>query len=435
MNVGIIGAGYAGTALALFLARAGHRVSLYERVPEPGPVGAGILLQPTGMCVLDALGLLDAVLERGALVRELVIRRETQRRVMTLAYSDMDELSFAQGMHRGALYEVLLRAAQRQDIALDCGCEIARARPSNGASGGWRLWDAAGALAGEHELLVVAGGAHSALDVSPAPARHSKEYPWGAAWGVLPDPERIFAGALHQRVRGTRRMLGFLPTGLGPRSARNQTPLVSVFWSLQRDTALAWREQGIDAWRDEALSMAPEAAPVLAQLRTLDDLVFTSYADVSIARLNGRALVYVGDAAHAMSPQLGQGANLALLDAWVLARCLTAPEPRTLDERLHRFASQRAAHLDYYQWATRFLTPFFQSGYSGLGLLRDLAMPVVTRFPLFRRLMLESMAGVRTGLLPKQRLNLAQPPAAARWVAAALGRSAHEWRDPHPQTR
>ena len=57
LDVGIIGGGTAGSAATLFLARAGHRVTVYERVASPGAVGAGITLQPTGLHVLCRLGL------------------------------------------------------------------------------------------------------------------------------------------------------------------------------------------------------------------------------------------------------------------------------------------------------------------------------------------------------------------------------------------
>ena len=47
LDVGVIGGGTAGSTAAIFLARAGHRVTLYERVPKPTAVGAGITIQPT----------------------------------------------------------------------------------------------------------------------------------------------------------------------------------------------------------------------------------------------------------------------------------------------------------------------------------------------------------------------------------------------------
>ena len=61
MRIGIVGAGTAGLAAAALLARAGHAVEVLERAPDPGPVGAGLLLQPTGMAVLERLGVLDEV--------------------------------------------------------------------------------------------------------------------------------------------------------------------------------------------------------------------------------------------------------------------------------------------------------------------------------------------------------------------------------------
>ncbi|MEA2753092.1 MAG: hypothetical protein QOI41_7235, partial [Myxococcales bacterium] len=72
LDVGIIGGGTAGSAAAIFLARAGHRVTLYERVPEPGPVGAGITIQPTGLHVLCRLELYPYIVERGAQIDRLL---------------------------------------------------------------------------------------------------------------------------------------------------------------------------------------------------------------------------------------------------------------------------------------------------------------------------------------------------------------------------
>ena len=71
LHIGIIGAGTAGAGAALFLAQAGHQVELFEAVPQPGPVGAGIMLQPTGQRVLDRLGLLRALEAQGARVDRL----------------------------------------------------------------------------------------------------------------------------------------------------------------------------------------------------------------------------------------------------------------------------------------------------------------------------------------------------------------------------
>lgn len=71
LHIAIVGYGTAGQAAALLLARDGHRVEVFERAPEPGPVGAGFLLQPTGLQVLWELGLLPDVMEHGRRVNRL----------------------------------------------------------------------------------------------------------------------------------------------------------------------------------------------------------------------------------------------------------------------------------------------------------------------------------------------------------------------------
>ena len=64
LNIAIVGAGPAGLAAALFLSRDGHRIELLERFDRPKPIGSGLILQPTGLSVLDALGLLPAIMAR-----------------------------------------------------------------------------------------------------------------------------------------------------------------------------------------------------------------------------------------------------------------------------------------------------------------------------------------------------------------------------------
>ena len=107
--------------------------------------------------------------------------------------------------------------------------------------------------------------------------------------------------------------------------------------------------------------------------------------------------MFIGDAAHATSPQLGQGTNLALEDARVLAACVSAGGE--LASRLARFYAERRAHVRYYQLASWGLTPFFQSSLPGLGPLRDALLGPVCRFAPTRRLMLTTLAGVQRSFL------------------------------------
>src|SRR5260370_19836818 len=70
-RVGVVGCGVGGATVSYLLARAGNVVDLFERAPHVGPVGAGILLQPSGQLVLRRLGLLGKVISPAEPVDEL----------------------------------------------------------------------------------------------------------------------------------------------------------------------------------------------------------------------------------------------------------------------------------------------------------------------------------------------------------------------------
>jgi 2-polyprenyl-6-methoxyphenol hydroxylase-like FAD-dependent oxidoreductase len=108
--------------------------------------------------------------------------------------------------------------------------------------------------------------------------------------------------------------------------------------------------------------------------------------------VDGRT-VFIGDAAHAMSPQLGQGVNMALLDAEALAQALATRS--SVDESLQAYAHERRAHLAVYQRLSRWLTPLFQSERSTLAVLRDLGFGPLGRMPLARGQMLKILTGTK----------------------------------------
>jgi 2-polyprenyl-6-methoxyphenol hydroxylase-like FAD-dependent oxidoreductase len=387
MDVGVIGCGTAGPAAALLMARAGHQVTVYERVAAPGPVGAGILLQPTGQAVLARLGLLERVRARASPVERLLCQRVGGRPVVDLRYAEIGS-AIGLGIHRGVLFEALFEALGRQaGVALALGCDVDRIEEDGG-----RRWvvESGGARRGPHDLVVIADGSDSAIRSLPEVRVRADHNRWGALWFVARDPDGVFGGRLFQVVDGARRMLGLLPTGLGP---RGEQPIVSLFWSIRADRVDAWRGGVLADWKREVVALAPAAAPVVAQIESSDQVVFAGYRDVRMRRWHAPGTVVLGDAAHATSPQLGQGANLALWDALVLADTLVA------GDQLAAYTRARRAHLRYYQFAARWLTPLFQSDSRLAGWLRDRLLPLCNRIGPTRRLMTETMAGVRRGIV------------------------------------
>lgn len=408
-SIAVVGAGTAGAAVALLLARAGHAVTLFERVAQPGPVGAGITLQPTGQAILAELGLLSAITARATELDGLVCRRADGRVVVDLRYADVDPRLVGYGLHRGVLFTALLGAATAEPgVQVRLGVDVVAAPATAGGDGRWVV-DRAGERHGPYPLVVVADGSVSELHhEAPAPVR-SRPYPWGALWFVAEAPDQGLTDGRQvlQVLDGAHTMFGLLPTGRAPDDDR---PVVSVFWSVRADRVAALRARGLDAWRAHALRLHPQAAPVLAQITDLEQLRFTQYRDVAMRRWHGERLVFLGDAAHATSPQLGQGANLALWDARELARCLAGAG--TIADGLRAYSAARRRHLAYYQFATRVLTPFFQGDSRLLAWLRDLTFPTSRWLGPLRRRMVRTMCGLDRGVVRR--------PIALTEVAPAL---------------
>ncbi len=137
VDIGIIGSGTAGAAAALFLSRAGHTVTVYERVEHPRPLGAGILLQPTGQAVLARLGLRDAVVGRANPIDDLRCERLGARRVFRVRYAALPGGHRGYGLHRGALFELLFAALQRQPLTLKLGVEVRDLAVTADGEGQW----------------------------------------------------------------------------------------------------------------------------------------------------------------------------------------------------------------------------------------------------------------------------------------------------------
>jgi 2-polyprenyl-6-methoxyphenol hydroxylase-like FAD-dependent oxidoreductase len=126
-----------------------------------------------------------------------------------------------------------------------------------------------------------------------------------------------------------------------------------------------------------------------------------------------------------MSPQLGQGANMALLDARALRDALRASP--SLPDALASYQRQRQRHVDIYHFWSRWLTPLFQSDHDRIAALRDLAFHPLSRLPGGRGQMLRVLTGTRDGwfgtlALPAEFLAELAEKTPAPFVAASVRR-------------
>lgn len=393
LHIAVAGAGTAGLAAAAFLTRDGHCVTLFERFTEPRPIGAGLMIQPTGLACLAMLGLDRGAIEQGEVIARLYGETVGGTRIFDVAYSELGPRVFGLAMHRAALFGLLHDKVRQLGIPMVPSAEIVASR---GVSGGRVLVDAAGNEHGPFDLVVDGTGMRSTLRRGEMRFRFEKPCGYGAIWGIVAEPDGWpHQGELRQRYDGCHVMIGILPVGRAPGDARR---LTALFWSLRVADYPAVRAAGLAAWKARLVGLWPESAPFVDQVHSFEQMTLASYADIAVRQPYAPRLVCIGDAARSTSPQLGQGANLALIDAATLAGSLRTHATAGVDAALADYARRRRAHTRFYSLASRWLTPFFQSDSRTAARARDLTFPLMAHVPYLRREMVRTLSGMKTGL-------------------------------------
>lgn len=375
-RIGIVGAGTAGLATAIAFARSGHSVEIFEKHPSLATLGAGVLIQPQGVAALADLGVGPEFESISLPVERLVGICHRGWKLVDIPYTDLR----ARAVSRSALGGVLKRACDALGIRFHFASDVGSIGVLDDKGAVWT-----GDAVHAYDIVVIANGASSGLPAATGLAVRSDLYAWGALWSLI-DLESWHAEAvLEQRFRTTRKMFGIMPTERVSGKLR-----VSFFWSLQRSQYQKWRETPIESWKRELLELWPESAPVVDQIHAHEQFAFAAYYHARPKSLAKPPVCIVGDAAHAMSPQLGLGTTLAVQDALALAARVNEFGPV---EGLARYSASRLAAVRAYQALSKALTPCFQADANGLW--RDLVFAGAQYMPGMRYLMYRSIAAPR----------------------------------------
>ena len=256
---------------------------------------------------------------------------------------------------------MLFEAVTKQAVPIETRKTVAGTEAR--ADGRRSLVFAHGERSAPFDLVVDALGSSSPL--CPPSGR---PLPYGALWAGLdwPNGGSLDTTALEQRYVGAHTMVGVMPMGLPDGFAANQA---AFFWSLREDRFDEWRAGGLALWKDRVAALWPATLPLLDQIDDPERLIFARYRHRTLAHPTETGLIHIGDAWRSNSPQLGQGANMALLDAYALAMAIRA-EP-DVESALARAVRARRAHVMTYQAMSRLFTPVYQSDSRMLPILRD----------------------------------------------------------------
>jgi len=325
--VTVIGAGIAGLAVSLALARRGARVRILEQAPELAEVGAGLQISPNGARVLEALGLGPALAAAGMRARAVRLLEHRAGREVTRL-----DLTAARGgyffIHRADLQAMLADAARAAGARIVTGAGVAAAGPCDV---GWRL-TLAGGGAEDAPLLIGADGLHSVLRPTLGNGE-TAHFTGQVAWRATVPTDAPAAPEARVAMGPGRHLVTY------PLRGGRLLNIVAV------EERRAWVRESWSGRDDPGNLRAAFAgfAPALATpLQPVREVALWGLFRHPVARHwhdgAGRAAI-LGDAAHPTLPFLAQGANMALEDAWVLAAAL---DTRQATEALAAYQAARA---------------------------------------------------------------------------------------------
>ncbi|HKE84745.1 MAG TPA: FAD-dependent monooxygenase [Vicinamibacterales bacterium] len=357
-RVVIAGGGIGGLTLAAALRRRGVHVTVLERAAELRPVGAGLALGPNAMMALARIGLAQPAAAAGVAIERSVILDAGGR---PLGFEvDVADLSRELGhgivaLHRTRLHDVLLDAVGRDQvrtntrvIRYDMRSDGVEATCQDGAS-----------VAGD--LLVAADGLHSTLRAQMV-GDGAPRYAGYTSWRGVTPPGSVAPPVRLSESWGRGERFGIVNIGFG-----------EIYWFAVADAPASGQDSHV---KEELLDrFAGWHAPIaeIIEATPADRILRTDISDRDpIRRWHEGHVVLLGDAAHPMTPNLGQGAGQAIEDAIVLDHCLSAHV--ALEGALRAYEQRRVARANWMVLGSRRLGAVAQLRNPVAAWLRDAAL-------------------------------------------------------------
>jgi 2-polyprenyl-6-methoxyphenol hydroxylase-like FAD-dependent oxidoreductase len=371
-RIAIIGAGPAGLTAAIAAAQVGFKATVFERAEDFARIGGGIVIQSNGLRVLERLGLLESFRPLMLPCRKLVL----QLAARSEAISDYGDLPIPHNYFaivlRYQLQEHLLTSVANA-VPIRFGYRCIKVDSHDGHA---RLQFENGETA-ECEIVIGADGAHSEVRQSVHVRVVAKATGDAFLRGVSDCPTQELVVREIWGLDGRR--FGTAPLTEGR---------TYFYCSAPRGQWNEVRHQQLDAWSDSWEPYGGRVGEVLRQVGNWDAVNYDEPEQIRMKRWYSPPTFLIGDAAHAMTPNYGQGANAAMVDAVVLITLLArslrsgsslAEVGREYDWIRRQFVDRTQAAGWRLGVAAQWTSPFARS-------VRDLVIRILSRSrPLSRR--------------------------------------------------
>ena len=311
-DVIIVGAGVTGLALALALRQRNISTLLLDSRKNVESVPRGLTLQPNGLAALEKLGALDKVRENGVETRILEIRDSHGNVLLEADYGLLNHPQNYILTTNAAELDLFLRyKAEQSGAQVIWEAELEELQRNNGQVQGVNFTTDNGSDQATASVVVGADGAHSMIRDSMGVKVETKKYPDSFITGLAGPVSELQGRARQYQDPGV--MLGVMP-------ASSETTF--FFYSVGQRSFDQVKKEGIDEVKKELTSLAPETAQAFANVRAWTRLAYFTPTYTKVERWVDNGVALLGDSAHSFHPHAGQGLNLSLQDALVLAEVI-----------------------------------------------------------------------------------------------------------------
>lgn len=351
LRIAIVGGGLGGLAAALFLRRLGLEAIVYEQATQLREVGAGIVVAPNMVRLLDALGLADRLSSSAVRLEGAWEFRRWQDGRVLFAKLMGDECARLYGTdcyvaHRADLLTLLLQALPDDAIRLDhCCVEVSQNENEAELTFASRAGRKTKVTA---DVVIGADGIHSVIRPAVAAEVDSRFSGLCAFRCLVPaeDAPGMALRPVHTVWFGPGRHLVQYPIS-GGRLVNVVAIVPAGDWRTE-----SWTTDGeIPDLIKEFEGWDPRLHQLLNSARSTKR--WALYDRYPLQRWIAGRIALLGDAAHAMLPFLAQGAAQAFEDAFVLAECLKNADRNSVSHALQRYEAIRQPRANQIQVASR----------------------------------------------------------------------------------